>query len=150
MGTSTTLQLVDSTHPTPFNLRVFTFIWRFRIDALWLQTTALSDLVRGRGNLKNDVSERTGQLKALVKENFDRFISCKNTIDDIHKRLRKSEAHDTLAASGNSTSDMVIAIAEVTPTPTTPHPGTPPLKTPCHPAFLFNFRTLRLYTSGNL
>jgi len=78
-----------------------------------LQTTTMPDLVKGRQNLKIDVSERTGQLKALVKENFDRFISCKNTIDDIHKRLRKSEAHDSLSSSGNSTSDMVIAINEV-------------------------------------
>lgn len=110
--------------PIAFNPLCVVFKGRFERDTLWLQTTALSDLVRGRGNLKNDVSERTGQLKALVKENFDRFISCKNTIDDIHKRLRKSEAHDTLAASGNSTSDMVIAIAEVTlPLPFSPlHP----------------------------
>lgn len=78
-----------------------------------LQNTALPELVRGKHNLKNEVSERTGQLKALVKENFDRFISCKNTIDDIHKRLRKSEAHDSLSASGNSTADLVIAISEV-------------------------------------
>jgi len=28
-------------------------------------------------NLRLELSERTGQLKALVKENFDRFISCK-------------------------------------------------------------------------
>ena len=79
---------------------------------LW-QATTLAQLLKGRQNLKNEVSERTGQLKALVKENFDRFISCKNTIDDIHKRLRKSEAHDSLAASGNSTADMVVAISEV-------------------------------------
>lgn len=78
-----------------------------------MQNTSLTDLVKGRSNLKNEVSERTGQLKALVKENFDRFISCKNTIDDIHKRLRKSEAHDGVSASGNSTADLVIAISEV-------------------------------------
>lgn len=52
-------------------------------------------------------------MKDLVKENFDRFISCKNTIDDIHKRLRKSEAHDSTSTSGNSTADLVIAISEV-------------------------------------
>ena len=79
---------------------------------LW-QATTLAQLLKGRQNLKNEFTERTGQLKALVKENFDRFISCKNTIDDIHKRLRKSEAHDSLAASGNSTADMVVAISEV-------------------------------------
>lgn len=85
---------------------------RFEVR-LAVQSTRLADLVKGRQNLTNEVNERTSQLKALVKENFDRFISCKNTIDDIHKRLRKSEAHDNLAGSGSSTSDMVIALSEV-------------------------------------
>jgi Exocyst complex component Sec5 len=31
-------------------------------------------------------------MRVQVKENFDRFISCKNTIDDIHVRLRRTEA----------------------------------------------------------
>ena len=40
-----------------------------------LQETALPDLVRGLVALRSQLSEHTGQLKALVKENFDRFIS---------------------------------------------------------------------------
>jgi len=41
-----------------------------------------------------------------VKENFDRFISCKNTIDDIHVRLRRTEAE------ANSTAGVMEAVAE--------------------------------------
>lgn len=40
-----------------------------------LQETTLPDLVRGLAALRSQLSEHTGQLKALVKENFDRFIS---------------------------------------------------------------------------
>lgn len=110
----------QSDHSAPMELNIFDcscdVLHERRLDAesdSAAQNTSMAELVKGRQNLKNEVSERTGQLKALVKENFDRFISCKNTIDDIHKRLRKSEAHDCLSASGNSTSDMVIAISEV-------------------------------------
>lgn len=41
-----------------------------------------------------------------MKENFDRFISCKNTIDDIHVRLRRTEAE------ANSTAGVMEAVAE--------------------------------------
>lgn len=44
-------------------------------DGWRLQETALPDLVRGLAALRSQLSEHTGQLKALVKENFDRFIS---------------------------------------------------------------------------
>ena len=54
-----------------------------------------------------------------MKENFDRFISCKNTIDDIHTRLRKAEKTETTEkdddGSGASTADMVDSVAEVRP-----------------------------------
>lgn len=63
--------------------------------------------------MKAELSERTGQLKALVKDNFDRFISCKNTIDDIHARLLKAEKTRGGDAQGVSSSDMVLAVGEV-------------------------------------
>ncbi|KAA6419700.1 MAG: hypothetical protein FRX49_10424, partial [Trebouxia sp. A1-2] len=75
--------------------------------------TSLSDLKTGRANLKFEVSERTGQLKDLVKENFERFISCKSTIDDIHVRLRKAEGDYGDSADGASTADMVAAVTDV-------------------------------------
>ena len=49
--------------------------------------TSRRELQQGLSNLEEALSERTGQLRDLVKENFDRFISCKNTIDDIQHRL---------------------------------------------------------------
>lgn len=48
-----------------------------------------------------------------VKENFQRFISCKSTIDDIHVRLRKAEGDYGEGASGASTADMVAAVTDV-------------------------------------
>ena len=69
---------------------------------------------QGRNNLQRELNERTGQLKALVKENFDHFISCKTTIDDIHKRLREAEKG---LESGNSsyvsTHDVIETVSEV-------------------------------------
>ena len=58
-------------------------------------------------------------VSSQVKENFDRFISCKNTIDDIHTRLRKAEKAETAERerddddSGDSTADVVESVAEV-------------------------------------
>ena len=78
-----------------------------------MQETTLADLQQGRDNLQRELRERTGQLKALVKENFDHFISCKTTIDDIHKRLREAEKGQ---AEGNasyvSTHDVIETVSE--------------------------------------
>ncbi|KAK9836321.1 hypothetical protein WJX81_005210 [Elliptochloris bilobata] len=75
--------------------------------------TSLGELRAGLANLRLELSERTGQLKALVKENFDRFISCKTTIDDIHVRLRQAERGLQSGSGAVSTSDMVSIIHEV-------------------------------------
>ena len=48
-----------------------------------------------------------------VKDNFERFISCKSTIDDIHLRLRKAEVEYGEGADGASTADMVDAVTDV-------------------------------------
>lgn len=45
------------------------------------QNTAAADLERAEEGLKEDLKIRNNELKKLVKENFDCFISCKNTID---------------------------------------------------------------------
>ena len=55
-----------------------------------------------------------------VKENFGRFISCKDTIDDIHVRLRANES------GPNSTTAVGQAVSEVTPPP----PARPALNYP--------------------
>lgn len=76
------------------------------------QETALEELEAGREALRAAGSERTGQLKALVKQNFDRFISCKTTIDDVHKRLREAELGNEVSGEA-STGEVVSAITEV-------------------------------------
>ena len=82
--------------------------------AVCAQETSLADLQQGRDNLQRELKERTGQLKALVKENFDHFISCKTTIDDIHKRLRQAEkGQDGGNASYVSTHDVIETVSEV-------------------------------------
>jgi len=51
-----------------------------------------AELQYGMRSLDRELSERTGQLRQLVKQNFDRFISCKTTIDDIYVKLHKIES----------------------------------------------------------
>ena len=78
------------------------------------QETTLAELRTGRDNLQAELTERTGQLKALVKENFDHFISCKTTIDDIHKRLSEAErGHAGGAGSLVSTTDVIDTVRDV-------------------------------------
>lgn len=43
--------------------------------------TPANELELGERALKADLQNRKEQLKKLVKDNFDCFISCKNTID---------------------------------------------------------------------
>ncbi|XP_071701339.1 exocyst complex component SEC5B-like [Rutidosis leptorrhynchoides] len=55
------------------------------------QDTSAADLEAGALALKTDLKGRTQQRKQLVKENFDCFVSCKTTIDDIESKLRRIE-----------------------------------------------------------
>ncbi|CAN4116486.1 unnamed protein product [Withania somnifera] len=55
------------------------------------QDTSASDLESGALAVKTDLKGRTLQKKQLVKENFDCFVSCKTTIDDIESKLRRIE-----------------------------------------------------------
>jgi len=45
------------------------------------QNTPAADLEKAEAALNQDLKRRNNELKKLVKENFDCFISCKNTID---------------------------------------------------------------------
>lgn len=56
-----------------------------------------------------------GSWPLQVKDNFERFISCKSTIDDIHVRLRKAEMDYGDGADGASTADMIAAVTDVSP-----------------------------------
>ncbi|CAN1255615.1 Exocyst complex component SEC5A [Linum perenne] len=55
------------------------------------QVTPAADLEAGALALKTDLKGRTQQRKQLVKDNFDCFVSCKTTIDDIESKLRRIE-----------------------------------------------------------
>ncbi|KAK4801667.1 hypothetical protein SAY86_022154 [Trapa natans] len=55
------------------------------------QNTSAADLEAGSHALKTDFKGRTQQRKQLVKDNFDCFVSCKTTIDDIESKLRRIE-----------------------------------------------------------
>ncbi|XP_021903617.1 exocyst complex component SEC5A-like isoform X2 [Carica papaya] len=55
------------------------------------QDTSAADLEAGAVALKTDLKGRTQQRKQLVKDNFDCFVSCKTTIDDIESKLKRIE-----------------------------------------------------------
>ncbi|TYI92669.1 hypothetical protein E1A91_D02G086100v1 [Gossypium mustelinum] len=56
-----------------------------------LRDTPAADLEAGALGLKTDLQGRTQQRKQLVKDNFDCFVSCKTTIDDIESKLKRIE-----------------------------------------------------------
>ncbi|KAL6885891.1 hypothetical protein ACP4OV_010152 [Aristida adscensionis] len=63
-----------------------------KIFLSWVhKDTSAADLESGALTLKTDLKGRTQQKKQLVKENFDCFVSCKTTIDDIESKLRQIE-----------------------------------------------------------
>ncbi|WCJ43368.1 Exocyst complex component SEC5 [Euphorbia peplus] len=64
------------------------------------QDTSSADLEAGALALKTDLKGRTQQRKQLVKNNFDCFVSCKTTIDDIESKLKRIE--DDPEGSGTS------------------------------------------------
>ncbi|KAI3770571.1 hypothetical protein L6452_01709 [Arctium lappa] len=74
------------------------------------QDTAAADLEAGALALKTDLKGRTQQRKQLVKENFDCFVSCKTTIDDIESKLRRIEEDP----EGCGTSHLYSSIQGVT------------------------------------
>ncbi|KAL8171929.1 LOW QUALITY PROTEIN: hypothetical protein V2J09_023733 [Rumex salicifolius] len=74
------------------------------------QDTAAADLEAGALSLNTDLKGRTLQRKNLVKENFDCFVSCKTTIDDIESKLRRIEEDP----EGAGTAHLFKRIQEVT------------------------------------
>ncbi|GLC70774.1 hypothetical protein PLESTF_001031900 [Pleodorina starrii] len=59
--------------------------------------SGMTQLDKGLRSLSRELSERTGQLKQLIRNNFERFINCKDAIEDIHAKMRK-----TLVRGGGS------------------------------------------------
>ncbi|XP_073393332.1 exocyst complex component SEC5B isoform X2 [Physcomitrium patens] len=73
------------------------------------QNTLAADLERAEEGLNQDLKQRNNELKKLVKENFDCFISCKNTIDDIHSKLQQIES----STEGGGTQHLSNSIKQV-------------------------------------
>lgn len=76
-----------------------------------IQDTDLQELLRGMHHLRSQLSEHTTQLKTLVKENFDRFVASKNTIDDVHTKLKKTAEHGSSGVDGVSPADIEKVLA---------------------------------------
>ncbi|KAM7260473.1 hypothetical protein ACFE04_016214 [Oxalis oulophora] len=73
------------------------------------QETGAADLEEGALALKTDLKGRTHQKKQLVKNNFDCFVSCKTTIDDIESKLKRIEEDP----EGSGTSQLFNCMQEV-------------------------------------
>ncbi|KAL3513878.1 hypothetical protein ACH5RR_026595 [Cinchona calisaya] len=71
--------------------------------------TSAADLEAGGLALKTDLHGRTQAKKQLVKENFDCFVSCKTTIDDIESKLKRIEEDP----DGSGTSHLFYCIQGV-------------------------------------
>ncbi|KAL3687204.1 hypothetical protein R1sor_013513 [Riccia sorocarpa] len=76
------------------------------------QNTSAAELEAGEAALKANLQSRREQLKRLVKDHFDCFISCKNTIDDIHSKLQQIEA-DPEGAGTVHLSDAIQSVDAV-------------------------------------
>ena len=63
--------------------------------------TGLESLHRGIANLERGLEKLNTARMALVKDNFERFIKCKNTIDDVRLKLQQNEL-DRSAEAANT------------------------------------------------
>ena len=52
------------------------------------QYTSYEDLVRASSHLQLGIHMRRDVLKSLVRENFDRFVNAKNSIDSVYADMR--------------------------------------------------------------
>lgn len=53
--------------------------------------TSYNDLVAGEERLRRGVDQRNEALKNLVHQNFDRFVSAKNTIDHVYEEMKSKQ-----------------------------------------------------------
>lgn len=53
--------------------------------------TSYNDLVAGEERLRRGVDKRAEALKSLVHQNFDRFVSAKNTIDHVYEEMKSKQ-----------------------------------------------------------
>lgn len=55
------------------------------------RNTPYNELVQGEERLRRDVDQRAEALKSLVHQNFDRFVSAKNTIDHVYDEMKSKQ-----------------------------------------------------------
>ena len=51
--------------------------------------TSMDELRQGAARLRNNLERRTETLKLLVRDNFDLFLECKDSIDSVFSKLQK-------------------------------------------------------------
>lgn len=74
--------------------------------------TNYADLLNGRTNLEESVIRRDETLRSQVKQNFDRFVTAKNSIDSMFLHLKKGAFKDDqygLADFEKSLEDTLLA-----------------------------------------
>ncbi|KAL0432279.1 UNVERIFIED_CONTAM: Exocyst complex component SEC5A [Sesamum latifolium] len=87
---TTDVEPLDPSAREKLNYYLEVFDAKLFLSRVHLDTSA-ADLEAGALTLKNDLRGRTQQKKQLVKENFDCFVSCKTTIDDIESKMKRIE-----------------------------------------------------------
>ncbi|KAI8331626.1 exocyst complex component Sec5-domain-containing protein [Choanephora cucurbitarum] len=56
--------------------------------------TSYNDLVEGEDRLRRGVDQRAEAQKNLVHQNFDRFVSAKNTIDHVYEEMKAKQLNE--------------------------------------------------------
>ncbi|KAI8356677.1 exocyst complex component Sec5-domain-containing protein [Blakeslea trispora] len=56
--------------------------------------TSYNDLVAGEDRLRRGVDQRAEAQKNLVHQNFDRFVSAKNTIDHVYEEMKTKQLNE--------------------------------------------------------
>ena len=56
--------------------------------------TSYHDLVAGEDRLRRGVDQQAEAQKNLVHQNFDRFVSAKNTIDHVYEEMKTKQLNE--------------------------------------------------------
>ncbi|CAG8604734.1 2351_t:CDS:10 [Ambispora gerdemannii] len=58
------------------------------------QDTSFNELLTGANQLRNTLDQKSEALKNLVQDNFDRFVSAKNTIDTVYNEMKSKSLNE--------------------------------------------------------
>ncbi|ORY80450.1 exocyst complex component Sec5-domain-containing protein [Protomyces lactucae-debilis] len=65
-----------------------------------------NDLKRGQANLLREIEDKSGSLRSLVEDNFDRFVGSKGTIDDVYAQISSEFLKRTPATNKSPVKEM--------------------------------------------